>query len=94
MRHTWQHKAITKTEPVGFFSSPLDSFLLFSLHANTLERMHHCKKAPIGSSRLCHKCDLAQRHSTLAIAHRDAAGHCGVRGSQAGRGPNRERVVA
>ena len=66
-------------------------FLFLFLHPKTLSSMHHCKEAPIGLSGLCHKCDLAQRHSTLAIALRDAAGHCDVRSSQAGRGPNRKR---
>ncbi len=94
MRHMRQHKAITKTEPVVFFVSFwLLSFFSLCLHAHSKVCIT-ATRAPIGSSRLCHKCDLAQRHSTLAIAHRDAAGHCGVRGSQAGRGPNREGVVA
>lgn len=69
-------------------------FLFLFLHPKTLSSMHHCKEAPIGSSGLCHKCDLAQRHSTLAIALRDAAGHCDVRSSQAGRGPKERGVVA
>lgn len=100
IKHMWWHKAIPKTKTflcfvsfVLFFFYLLETlfFLFLLLHPKTPSSMRHCKEAPIGSSGLCHKCDLAQRHSTLAIALWDAAGHCDVRSSQAGRGPNRKR---
>lgn len=50
------------------------------------------QKVPTGSSRLRHECDRAQTHSVPEIARRDAAGHCNVKGSQAGRGPSGDRV--
>lgn len=89
-----QHSDYKNWASLGFFLFFFFVFLrffpssFFSLHAHTQNKV--CTTAsPLAQQGCVTSVTLAQRHNTLKIAHRDAAGRWGgVRGSRAGRGPN------
>lgn len=79
-RHMWQHKEITKLNHLFcyFLFLPFVSFG-FCAHEHNLKRRTTARRLTL-AHKSCVTSDLAKRHGTLAIAHRDAAGRCSVRG--------------